>query len=156
MTERGPEVYQQAMQAALRLLRGRDLTVTEINTRLLTKGFDARQVEGVVASLVRQGHVKDSRIAERAVELAKGERPKGRLRLEMELKARGASLATIQEAMGSLTPENERTAAQAEAERVKGRGGDLQKAAARLSAKGFDEDAIASVLEEVFGFEPGL
>lgn len=156
MTESGPEIYRQAMQTALRLLRGRDLTVAEINARLLTKGFTNSTVTAVVSSLQASGYLKDARIADRAVELAKSERPKGRLRIEMELKARGASERVVQRALVGLSLEDERAAATKEAEKVKASGGNLKQAAGRLARQGYEEETVASVIESVFGCEPGF
>ena len=154
MTPRGPDVYQQAMRTALRLLRGRDLTEAEIFTRLLTKGFGEIESKAVVSSLLRQGYVSDARIVDRAVEKAVSDRPTGRLRLEMELKARGAKDAAIEHALVSVSPEQERAIAEREVRRIQSKGGSVSKAGTFLARRGFDTDTIETVLETIYGSEP--
>lgn len=153
MNQSGPEVYQQAMRSALRLLRGRDMTEAEIFTRLLTKGFSEFESKAVVSSLARQGFICDGRIVDRAVELALNEKPIGRLKLEMELKARGAKEPAIEKALASIPNGHEQEIADREAARIKSKGGSVSSAAGFLSRRGFDEDTISITLERVFGLE---
>jgi len=75
---------------ALRLLGRRDHFRSELFDRLLSKGHGADEVEDAVARCEAAGVVDDARLAARFVELRAVERGWGPLRLESELRKRGA------------------------------------------------------------------
>ena len=142
------EQYQRAMQAALRLLRARDRTEAEVRDSLSTKGFNEPEIGLVLSTLRVARYVDDARVAQRAVELASLEDPKGRLLLEGALKARGAQDAVIQEALANLA--NEDDLAEAAFQKCRKPGDTPARAAARLARKGFDEDTVRAVVERHF------
>ena len=148
MTTPAHERYYEAMQAALRLLRSRDRTEAELSDALSAKGFADPELGLVLQSLKAARYVDDVRIAERAVELATKQDPKGHLLVEQSLRDRGTDDEAISAALVQL--DNETELAEAAFEKQRKPGDTPARAAARLARKGFDEDTVRTVIERHF------
>lgn len=135
------------MQAALRLLRSRDRTESELRTALLAKGFAEDQVDQALKTLKLARYVDDARIAERAVELASQDRTSAAL-IETKLRARGAGEEAIDHALANAPDQAE--LAEAAFWSARKPGDTPARAAARLARKGFDEDTVRAVIERHF------
>ncbi len=83
---------------ALRLLGRRDHFRSELLERLLSKGHPPDEVDEAVARCEAAGVVDDARLAARFVELRAVERGWGPVRLELELRKRGAPAEIAAEA----------------------------------------------------------
>lgn len=62
---------------AFKLLSKRDYFSNELKKKLLAKGFDEKDVEDVIAYLIKEGYINDSQLEERVKEryLQKGKSP---------------------------------------------------------------------------------
>lgn len=128
-----------AWDAALRALRHRDRSVSELRRRLAEQGYDADECEEAIATLVRTGVADDGRYAEaRARALA--ERGAGDLRIRHELGRAGISGDLAQQALAALEGEADR------ALRIVERRGPGAKTVRYLEGKGFSDDVIAGVV----------
>jgi regulatory protein len=139
--------YQEAMQAALRLLRLRDRTEAELSEALAAKGFGEPELAQVLKTLRVARYVDDARIAERAVELA-GRDSKGKALVEASLVKRGTSEEAIDAALEKLADETD--LAESAFEKARKPDDTPARAAARLARKGFDEDTIRTIIERHF------
>jgi regulatory protein len=86
--------------AALTLLARRDFLTGELGAKLQTAGCDAQLVAGVIAELVHERLLDDSRYAERYV-ASRAERGQGPVRIAAELAALGAPRELIDAALES-------------------------------------------------------
>jgi regulatory protein len=86
--------------AALTLLARRDFLTGELGAKLQTAGCDAQLVAGVLAELVHERLLDDSRYAERYV-ASRAERGQGPVRIAAELAALGAPRELIDAALES-------------------------------------------------------
>jgi SOS response regulatory protein OraA/RecX len=136
------------MEAALRQLRGRDRTESEVRQALGAKGFDQATIGLVLKTLAERRYVDDGRVAQRAVEVASKARPKGRELVEHELRARGIDEAEIERALAQAADDVE--LAESLFERHRKPGDSPARAAARLARQGFDEDTVRTVIERHF------
>jgi SOS response regulatory protein OraA/RecX len=132
----------------LRALRVRDLSVADLEQRLLAKGFDQAERADAVETLRRTGVLDDRRFAEsRAVALAG--RGAGDALVRHELVRAGLEDDLVDEAIARLEPESER------AQRIAERRGFGAKTARYLSGKGFSEDSLSAVVARSGGGELG-
>lgn len=99
-----------ARLAALRLLGRRDYTSAEITTRLLDRGHHAAEAESAVAALISDGAIDDRRTAFAHVRTAARIKGRGTHRIRRELEARGVDAAVIADALGQLSPDDDRAA----------------------------------------------
>jgi SOS response regulatory protein OraA/RecX len=137
---------QEALDAAGRALRARDLSKLALTERLADRVGKAAGAEAV-ATLERIGLVDDARVAiARATALAG--RGYGDAAIRHDLDRGGLEPAEIDAALASLDPEVERAAA------IVARRGPGPKTARYLAAKGFGEEAIESVLATTFANDP--
>jgi len=144
------EAYQKALRTALRLLRHRDRTSQEIRAKLSDRGFSGSEIDLVLASLTRSGYIDDSRVADRAAERALHEHSVGRLKLEHDLRARGASDEQIERVLADFDePSETERAEQLLRNRMKPTDSP-QKSAAFLVRRGFDEEVVRTVVERVY------
>jgi len=135
------------LDAALRALARRDLTVVELEARLERAGFGAGDRERAVAYLREAGYLDDARVAlERARRLA--ERGASDAAVRADLARRGVDREVAERAVASLEPEPERAA------RVAARLGEGPRAARALARRGFSEDAVERVLARVVANPP--
>ena len=128
-----------ALDAALRALRHRDRSSSELRRRLAEQGYGSDERDEAIETLLRTGLADDARYAEaRARALA--ERGAGDLRIRHELGASGhpgrAGAAGRGRAGGGSRPRAEG--------RLAARGG--AKTARYLHGKGFSEDVIAGAV----------
>jgi SOS response regulatory protein OraA/RecX len=136
----------EALDAAARALRSRELSKRALTERLAGRVGDAAGAEAV-ATLERVGLVDDGRLADaRARALA--ERGYGDEAIRHDLVRRGLEPAEIEAAVGALEPEADRIAA------IVKRRGPGEKTARYLAGKGFGEDAIESARATTFANDP--
>lgn len=127
------------LEQALRALRHRDRTATEIDRFLESRGIGDAERQDVVDRLVRTALVDDRRYAfSRALALA--EHGSGDERIRHELSFAGVEPGIVDEAIGSLASETER------AERIVARRGTSAKTARYLAGKGFSDDVVHAVV----------
>ena len=128
-----------ALDAALRALRHRDRSTTELRSRLAEQGFESDERDEAIATLLRTGLADDARYAEaRARALA--ERGAGDVRIRHELGRAGIPAGLVEQALDSLDDEADR------AGNVVVRRGAGPKTARYLRGKGFSEDVVAGVV----------
>jgi regulatory protein len=128
-----------ALDAALRALRHRDRSSSELRARLAEQGYGSDECEKAIETLVRTGVADDVRFAEaRARALA--ERGAGDLRIRHELGRAGIPKEVARQALDTLQPESDRVRS------VVLRRGTGPKTARYLQGKGFSEDVIAGVV----------
>jgi regulatory protein len=129
-----------ALDRALEALRHRDRSEAELARRLAEQGFDEDERRDALATLRRTGLLDDRRYAEsRAASLAG--RGAGDALIRHDLDTAGISGEDAESALACLTPEPER------ARGIVERRGPGAKTGRYLSAKGFAEDTVRSVLE---------
>jgi regulatory protein len=127
------------VQTALRLLRHRDRSVSQLSRELEARGVEADVRAEALATLSRTGLVDDARFAcSRARALA--ERGAGDRLVRHDLAAAGLATDVIEEAVGALDPESERAA------RIVARRGPGAKTARYLAAKGFSDDLASAIV----------
>jgi regulatory protein len=127
------------VQAALRLLRHRDRSVSQLDRELEARGVDADVRAEALATLSRTGLVDDARFAaSRARGLS--ERGAGDQLVRHDLAAAGLATEVIEQAIGTLDPESERAA------RVVARRGPSAKTVRYLAAKGFSDDLASAIV----------
>jgi regulatory protein len=95
-----------AVNDALRLLAGRELSVAEMRARLLDRDHPVQEVEAAIAQLLEDGALDDSRVARAYARTAVNVKGRGRLRVQRELGAKGidreVAAAAIAEVLGDL------------------------------------------------------
>jgi regulatory protein len=129
----------EALSAAARALRHRDLTTAELRRRLETKGTAPSVRDEAVAALERVGWVDDERYAVgRALTLAG--RGAGNLAISADLERRGLDESLVLRALAELAPEEERARA------VVRRRGAGTSTARYLARKGFSEAVLEALL----------
>ncbi|MEI7817154.1 MAG: regulatory protein RecX [Desulfuromonadales bacterium] len=102
-----PFVPDQAYPYALRLLTGRDYTVSRIKEKLAKRGVPEQDAEEVILRLQREGWLDDTRYAGRFAEsaLSSGRFYGARLRLEM--RRRGFTPDVVNETLTPLLAESD-------------------------------------------------
>ena len=128
-----------ANDVALRALRARDLSVAELEQRLVERGVGEDDAATTIAALVRTGLVDDARLAERRA-IALGDRGAGDSLIRHRLRALGIDRDLIEDAIAALAPEQER------ALRIVERRGPGPRTARYLAGKGFSEEAVHDVV----------
>jgi regulatory protein len=125
----------EALSAAGRALRGRDLAVAELAERLERAGVAPAPRAETLAVLDRAGLVDDRRFAaDRSAVLA--ERGYGDEWIRWDLERRGVAAELVESALASLADERERV------ERILEARGGGTRVARRLARRGFGEDAV--------------
>jgi SOS response regulatory protein OraA/RecX len=132
----------EAVEVSLRFMRSRERFPGEVHTALIAKGFAEEDATAAVAYLVKRGLLSESRAAEEALRRMSGKRAVGNARLAQEW-----------ETLGAITPlpnldERERASAAIAARHVQR--ATPGQASRFLAARGFSEETIRSVLEELF------
>lgn len=91
-----------AVTTALKFLASRPRSVAEVRDRLDSRGFEAKDVERAVKSLIQAGYLDDERFAE----ILCGSRVRyknwGPVKIACELKVKGISEEIIHRALGSI------------------------------------------------------
>ena len=128
-----------AVGAAIRLLRHRDRSTAELEARLAQRGVGDAEREQALETLERIGYVDDERFARsRAEQLAA--RGAGDALIRHDLESRGVGVKEIEAALEGLEPERERAAT------LVARRGRSAATARYLAGKGFDGEVVAEVV----------
>jgi SOS response regulatory protein OraA/RecX len=134
----------EALAAAGRVLRARDLPARALDARLERKGVTAADRAGTLAALEHAGLVDDERFARNRA-LALAGRCLGDAAIRFDLERFGVAPEFVDDALRGLEPEAAR------ARRIIAARG-LSHATARfLARKGFGEDAVEAAAGEVLG-----
>ena len=136
--------------AALRLLGRRDYTVAELTERLEQRGYDDDAIAELTKAFRADRTLDDRRVAETHVRSASRIKRRGRLRIERELLARGIDRSAAQNAVATLSSDDDLAAIRQILAR-KRVPQHLDPAARRrlfqhLMRRGFSGDAISKVL----------
>jgi SOS response regulatory protein OraA/RecX len=138
----------EALSAAGKALRGRDLAAAELEARLERAGVAPAPRAETLAVLDRAGLVNDRRFAvDRAAALAR--RGYGDAWIRWDLERRGVAADVTDEALTSLESEGER------ATRVLGERGGGPRVARLLARRGFGEDAVEAAASAPVAGEGG-
>jgi SOS response regulatory protein OraA/RecX len=130
--------YDNALSAALKLLRGRDRFEAEIREECRNIGCATEVVDQVVAFLSEKRMLNDERLAIAVARNISYKKLLSRERIAAQLALRGAPIDAIDAAVATL-PEDQYVA-----ERLwKITKGDTSKRLRKLSSNGFDDDVIA-------------
>lgn len=87
-----PNGFAQAVEQALRWLRARDHSCSEMTHRLRGKGFPDTVVEAVIDWLVAERWLSDARLSQRLLERFCEEEPSGIARITQEFERRGLAI----------------------------------------------------------------
>lgn len=137
-----------AFEAALRLLRHRDLSLRDLEERLARRGYAADEIERALQRLLGAGLVDDARYARaRASFLAS--RGAGDDLIRSELEASGVPSEHVADALSALDPEHVRASA------ILGRRGASPRTSRYLLAKGFDDEVVQALVASGQGGELG-
>lgn len=130
-------------------------TLEEVRRRLSSKGYDEDTINSVSGLLEEYRLVDDERYAR----LYSGEkiRKAGILKIRHDLQAKGIDKATIEDAIGSMSPDAEKESCRSQAskklELLRKRESDEWKLRGKLYGflvnKGFSRDTVSSVLREL-------
>jgi SOS response regulatory protein OraA/RecX len=132
-------VTDDAVELALRALRHRDRSASEVDRHLEARGVEEAERRSALATLVRTGLVDDRRYSEsRAASLAA--RGAGDSLIRHELCREGVESELVEGALAALPSERER------AELIVCRRGAATKTARYLVRKGFAEDVVQAVV----------
>jgi regulatory protein len=136
--------------AALRLLGRRDYTRTELGSKLTTRGYPGDIVNDVLTQLAADGLVDDRRAAAAHVRTASRVKGRGRQRIARELTARGVDADVAAQALGQISPDDERAALRRILERTPlpphPTPADRRRVFQRLVRRGFSIDLVAKML----------
>ncbi|MBI5902237.1 MAG: regulatory protein RecX [Deltaproteobacteria bacterium] len=91
-----------AVTAALRFLASRPRSVAEVRERLGSRGFEAKDVDNAVNSLIQAGYLDDGRFAERLCGSRVRYKNWGPVKIACELKGKGVSEEIIHRALGAI------------------------------------------------------
>jgi SOS response regulatory protein OraA/RecX len=130
-----------ALAAALRALRHRDLPASSLERRLEHRGIAAKARRRALATLTRVGVVDDARFA-RARARALAERGSGDLLIADDLSRQGVAPELVDEAIAELEAESARASS------IVARRGTGLKTWRFLASKGFTEDTIESLVAD--------
>ncbi len=145
----------EARTAALRLLKFRPRSETELKTRLVEKGFGETAVQTVIADLRKSGLVGDERFARYFAAQQASSKPVGRRFLLDRLKAKGIEPVLAEEAVAAATGGKEEIERAREAASKRSASlASLPREAARrrlfgyLSRRGFSSEIVYKVVKE--------
>jgi SOS response regulatory protein OraA/RecX len=131
----------EAISAATGALRHRDHSARSLEQKLEQRGVAPAAREGALDTLARAGLVDDSRFALNRAQTLAG-RGWGNAAIRTDLERHGLDGEPVAEAIAALEPEPERAR-----EHASRRGGGL-RAARWLASRGFDADALESLVAE--------
>jgi regulatory protein len=86
----------------LRLLAGRELSVSECRARLLDRDHPAEEVEAAIAELLERRALDDERVANGYARTAVNVKGRGRLRVQHELLAKGIAREVASAAVAAV------------------------------------------------------
>jgi SOS response regulatory protein OraA/RecX len=139
-----PTSRSDALERALRALRHRERSATEVERYLAARGVGAAERDAVLETLERTSLVDDRRFAEARASALAG-RGGGDELIRHELSRAGVADQLVEEAITSLPAEMQR------AERIVERRGAGPKTARYLAGKGFSEDVVHAVVADSRG-----
>jgi regulatory protein len=128
-----------AVEQALRSLRFRDRSTSELDKRLAERGVGEAEREQALETLERIGYVDDERLARTRAEQLAG-RGSGDALIRYDLKGRGIAPEQVDAALAALEPERER------ARRLAEQRGRSPKTARYLASRGFGPDALEGIV----------
>lgn len=96
-----------AMDAAFTYLGYRGRSRAEMETRLREKGCSPQAIDYVMEKLSGYGYLDDAQYARDYLTNCRGARPKGRMRIRAELRERGLSDDSIEQALSAYDEEEE-------------------------------------------------
>jgi regulatory protein len=139
------------------MLSYRSRSCTEIKDDLCGKGFPAKTIDSIVSELAERGLIDDRLLARDLV--ASGQRArKSRSRIYADLRKRGFDREMTEEALATcFDPEMERRAAGETMRKLLHSGSspptedDIERAARRLSSRGFTPSAVAQAIYDMRG-----
>ena len=105
------ETLRKARESALRLIGYRDRSVSELRRRLIGKGYAEDITDEVIDRFCRAGLLDDGKFSRDWVEARMASKPMGKSRLAWELRSKGVSAATVEEALENVEEEAEESAA---------------------------------------------
>ncbi len=146
---------------ALRLLSFGARSAAELRSRLKLKKYSAGLIDETVESFQKQGLIDDEKFAKLFAESRVYNRPSGKKQLEMDLKKKGLSGELIRKTVESLKDYDEKEMIRGlVAKRLKTMSGvTKEKKKMRLygflKRRGFESDAIFSVMNEFFSGRMG-
>jgi SOS response regulatory protein OraA/RecX len=140
------------LDSALRHLKTRDRFRQELFAWLVQKGFEESVANQAVDHLERKGILSEERALAATLRKSEGKRALGNERLAVVLQAAGASEEAIGAAIG------ERDEVNLALESLAGKRRDPAQASRFLASRGFSQEAIETVLAQLYGerdFPPG-
>jgi SOS response regulatory protein OraA/RecX len=138
----------EALAAAGRVLRRRDVSRHALEERMMRAGMQAGARERALNALAQAGALDDQRLAERRA-AALTERGWGDAAIRLRLEGEGLRPDDVETAIGHLSPESERAA------RLVARTPDRRKAWSLLARRGFDPEVVAEAIPPLDGDDPG-
>ena len=149
--------FDEARNAALRLLKSRDRSVDEIAQRLSRKGWEPDIVQRVTADLLRVGLLDDEAMARRWVGLQLERKPAGAAWLRSALRRRGVDAQLVESVLEEFA---DQTGSEASAvdllRRQSARYMNLDRDRARrrmlglLARRGFDPETASGAFETIW------
>ncbi len=143
-----PEL-EKALTKALRMLNASDKLTAEIRKALLQAGHDENTVEQAIQLLTERRALDDRRTVAALVEKAVQRKGQGIEHIRAELILRGAPEEIVSECLSQQDPGDERELA-LKALQSQPRKDTRAKAGRFLAARGFSEEAIELVLEDLY------
>ncbi len=151
------QLYHNAYYAAGRLLDYRMRTRSELDQRLLKKGYPIKVVEKVIEKMSQLGLIDDSRFADAFIASKIAAKPIGRRELERGLREKGISKEAAQTAVLQVSDEDTQLELAMKAARTKMRSlrrfeprKRQEKIVAFLARRGFDWDVIKKATRKIF------
>lgn len=139
--------FQAAVAAGIKLLHTKERFPDEVRGALSSKGFDEETTEQAIEHLKRKGLLSEDRAVASKLRVRSGRAAKGDLGIEAELLAAGATEEAVRNALESYGSEADR-AREALAAKF-GESPPRAKAARFLQSRGFSQDTIESLVEEL-------
>jgi len=150
----------QGKEAALKFMRNKDKTVSEISKDLKKKLFHEEEIQQVILILAEFGLIDDERYCDRFIEEGKG-RKKGRTRLKYELFEKGLDKELVLSKLDEGYPyaEEEENAIDILEKILSGKTLDrkiLEKGYGKLRYQGFGDDIIRSAINKYKNSQSGM
>jgi regulatory protein len=149
------ELIRKTREDALKLLRYRQRSESEMARRLVAKGNPHDVIEEVIAGLKRVGLLDDTLFSRQWVRNRLAQKPMGRRGLTWELRQKGVPDDLIAEALHDVGNDDEFEAALELARRKLKTDSDLMTEKRRLASllrrRGFEWETISNVLEQILG-----
>ena len=150
------EDFKKAREYAYRLFKFRLRSISEFRGRLSKRGFGEDVISGLVDDFKRRGLLDDIKFAKAWVTDRARLKPMGRLRIRMELEAKGIDRECIERVFDETAPEaDEYEIAKTLAQRRTRHSGRLDRLTLQrrllgfLKRRGFSYDVVNKVVKEV-------